>query len=114
VDLAVVVAQADRAQGEAGDRALGIAAIDVLADPEGIVGQVAEARDEVMDQRLASDGDRQADDRDAGDEGRDADVEARQDRQACRQDDNGAEDDAQEGRQGFQARGAARQLRPIA
>ena len=57
VDLAVLVAQLDRAQGEALDGALGLAAVDVFADAEGIVGQVEDARHDVPHQRLAAERD---------------------------------------------------------
>ena len=78
VDLAVLVAQPDGAQGEAFDRALGLAAIDVFADPEGIVGQVEDARHDVAHQRLAAERDREAEDRGAGDQRRDVDAHLRE------------------------------------
>src|SRR5438552_632815 len=79
VALAALVPQADRAQGEALDGALSLAAIDVLADPEGVVGEIEQPRHDVVDQGLAAERDGEAEHRGAGDEGGDADAEAGED-----------------------------------
>ena len=68
VEVAAMVAQLDRAQREALDRALVAAADDVLADPEGVVEQVEHARDDVLDQRLRAEADGDADHAGAGDQ----------------------------------------------
>ena len=68
MQVAAVVAQLDRAQREALDRAADAAALDVLADPEGIVEQEEDARDHVLDQRLRAEADRDADHAGAGDQ----------------------------------------------
>src|SRR6516162_7621935 len=52
VDRAAVVAQPDRADAEAFDSALVIAALDVLADPEGVVEQIEHAGDHVTHKGL--------------------------------------------------------------
>ena len=63
-----MVAQLDRAQREVLDRAADAAALDVLADPEGVVEQEEHARDDVLDQRLGAEADRDADHAGAGDQ----------------------------------------------
>ena len=70
-----MVAQLDRAQAEGLDRALVAAALDVLADPEGVVEQVEHAADDVLDQRLRAEADGDADDAGAGDQRPDLDAQ---------------------------------------
>src|SRR5439155_14295825 len=106
VDLAILVPEADRAQGEAFDGALRLAAVDVFADAKRIIGQIEDSGHDVADQGLAAERDRKAEHRGAGDEGRDADAKARQYRQASRKDDDGAARDAQNRRKSLEARAA--------
>jgi AraC-like DNA-binding protein len=75
VDLAVPIAQPNRAQGEAFDGALALVAGDVFADPEGVVGQVEDARDDILHQGLAPERKGEAQNRHAGQERRDVDAD---------------------------------------
>ena len=75
VQVAAMVAQLDRAQREALDRAADAAALDVLADPESIVEQEEDARDDVLDQRLRAEADGDADHAGAGDQRADLDAQ---------------------------------------
>ncbi len=54
---------------------LALPPVDVLADAERIVGQVEDARDDVLYQRLAAERDRDAEHRGAGDQRRDVHAE---------------------------------------
>lgn len=83
-DGAAVVAQPDGADAEGFDRAHIAAALDVLADPEGIAHHVEDTADDVLDQRLRAEADGDAEDAGAGDEGREEITQDRQQRaQAC-------------------------------
>src|SRR4029079_14583910 len=74
VDLAVVVAQPHRAQGDLLHRALELPRIDVFPDTERVVGHEEDPGDDVAHQRLRADTDREADDARAGKERRDVDA----------------------------------------
>ena len=73
-----VVAQPDRAQGEALDGTAIVAADDVLADPERVVEQVEHPRDDVLDQCLRAETDSDADHAGAGDQGCDLHAQLRE------------------------------------
>ena len=75
VQVAAMMAQLDRAQREALDGAARAAALDVLADAERIVEQEEHARDDVLDQGLRAEADRDADHAGAGDQRPDLDAE---------------------------------------
>src|SRR4029079_3670562 len=77
VGLSPLVAQLDGAQREALHRSLGFAAVDIFADPEGVLGEVEDARYDVAHKRLAAERHREAEDGSAGDERRDIDAEGR-------------------------------------
>ena len=70
-----MVAQLDRAQAEGFHRALVTAALDVFADPEGIVEQIEHAADDVPDQSLGTEADGHAHHAGAGDQRADVDAE---------------------------------------
>ena len=78
---AAMMAQLHGAQREALHRALVARRLDVLADPEGIVEQVEDARDDVLDERLGAEPDGDADDAGAGEQRADLDAERVQDHQ---------------------------------
>src|SRR5208282_2465734 len=59
VDLAVLMPEADRAQGEPFDRTLGLPAVDIFPDAECVVGQIKNPRDDVAYKGLAAKGDRE-------------------------------------------------------
>ena len=71
------------AHAETLDRALDLAAVDIFADAERILGQEENAGDDIAHQRLAAERHRQAEHRGAGDQGRDVDAELRQHQQAA-------------------------------
>ena len=96
VEIAAVVAQLDRAQGEALDRALVAAADDVLADPERVVEQVEDPRDHVLDQGLRAEADRDADDAGAGDQRRDLHAHGRKRHQRRHDQEDDEQDVAQD------------------
>ncbi len=72
------MAELDRAQAERLDGAPIAAALDVLADAEGVVEKEEHAADDVLDQRLGAEADGDADDAGAGDQRADVDAERRQ------------------------------------
>ena len=76
-----MMAQPDRAQAEQFHSALVAAALDVLADPEGVVEHVEDAREDVLDQGLRAEADGDAEDAGAGDQRHDLHAETRQDGQ---------------------------------
>ena len=102
-----MVAQLDRAQREALDRALVAAADDVLADPERVVEQVEDARDHVLDQRLRAEADGDADHAGAGDQRRDLHAHGRQRHQHRHDQEDDEQDVAQDRQQRAHARAAA-------
>src|SRR6202011_279092 len=88
VDRATVVSQLDRANAEAFDRTLVIAALDVLADPEGVIHQIEHAGDDVADKGLRAKADRNPDDAQTGDQRADLDAHRRQRHQRGDSDDD--------------------------
>ena len=110
VERPAVVAQLDRAQAEGFDRALVAAALDVLADAEGVVEQVEHAADDVLDQRLRAEADGDADHAGAGDQRSDLDAERRERHQRRHGDQGDEEDVAQDRQQRAQPRPAPRLL----
>ncbi len=77
------MAQLDRADAEALDGALVVAALDVLADPESIVEQVEHAGDDVADKILRTKADRDAEDAQTGNQRADFEAHRRQGHQRC-------------------------------
>ena len=90
---AAVVAQLDRTQAERFHRPLVVAALDVLADAEGIVDQEEHAADDVAHQGLRAEADGDADDPGAGDQRADLDAERGQDHQAGNHGEDDGDDD---------------------
>ena len=78
VDRPAVVPELDRAQAEALDRSLVAAALDVLADPEGVVEEIEDAADDVAHERLRAEADRDARDARPGDQRPDFHAERRE------------------------------------
>src|SRR5208282_5504562 len=103
--LAVLMPEADRAQGEPFDRTLGLPAVDIFPDAECVVGQIKNPRDDVAYKGLAAKGDRETEYRGACDDRRDVDVEIRQYHERRNEDDCDAECDAQDGCKCFKSRG---------
>ena len=103
--LAGRMAQPDRTQGEAFDDAAGLAAFDVFAHPESIVGEIEDARYDILHQRLAAERDGKAQDRGAGQQRRDVDAEVGQHDQHRDQADHDAQCGPQQRQKGRQARG---------
>ena len=62
------MAELDRAQAEQFNRSLVAAALDVFSDPESIVQHVEDAADDVLDQGLRAEADRDAEYARAGDQ----------------------------------------------
>ncbi len=58
VERSALMPQLDGPQAEGLDRALVGAALDILADPEGVVDEVEDARDDVLHERLGAEADR--------------------------------------------------------
>ena len=105
VELAVLVAQLQiERTREALDRALDLAAVDILADAEGILGEEEDARHDVAHQRLAAERHGEAEHRGAGDQRRDVDAELGQHQQAADDQDDGASHGPQQRHQGAQPR----------
>src|SRR4029077_8413661 len=69
VEGAALMPQLDRADAEAFDGALVVAALDVFADAERIVEQVEHAGDDIADKILTTKADRDSDDAQTGDQG---------------------------------------------
>jgi hypothetical protein len=68
IERTALMPQPDRAKAEGFDRALVVAALDVLADLEGVVEQVEHAGDHVANQGLGAKADRDAEDTGTGDQ----------------------------------------------
>src|SRR5262249_54429376 len=76
VERTVLVAERDGAEGDLLDRALGVAArLDIVADAEDVLDEIAGAAEEVFHQRLCTETDGDADDAGRGEERGDADAE---------------------------------------
>src|ERR1700730_2619566 len=108
VDRATVVPELDRANAEAFDRTLIIAALDVLADPEGVVHQIEHAGDDIADKGLRAKTDRDPDDAQPGDQRPDLDAHRRQRHQHGDSDDDDKQDIAKNRQQCPQPRLPAR------
>src|SRR5439155_11485448 len=108
VDRAAMVPQLDRANAEAFDGALIIAALDVLADPEGVIHQIEHAGDDVADKGLRAKADRDANDAQTGDQRADLDAHRRQRHQRGDSDDDDKQNIAKNRQQRSQARLPAR------
>ncbi len=77
MDLAVLVAQAQRAERNALDRSLELAGVDIFADAKCVVGDEEDAGYHILDQRLRAEGKRQAKHAEAGKQRRDVNAERR-------------------------------------
>jgi len=107
VERPVMMAQLHRAQAEALDDAAIGAALDVFADPEGVVEQIEDAADHVAHQGLRAEADGDADDAGARDEGPDLDPERGEAHHGGDHDDEHEQHVAQDRQKGAQARLAA-------
>ena len=92
VDHAFNVAQHDRAQVDLFDRAADAVDVGRIAEADLILGDQEDPRDDVLDQRLRAEADRQADDAGAGQHRRDVDVELAQHHQDGRAPDQDREE----------------------
>ena len=95
VDRATVVPQLDRANAEAFDGPLVIAALNVLPDPEGVVEEVEHAGDDIADKGLRAKADCDTKDACTGDQRPDLDAHRRQRHQRCDRDNNDKQDIAE-------------------
>jgi hypothetical protein len=88
------------------DGAADAAALDVLADSEGVVEQEEHTRDDVLDQRLGAKADRQADHAGAGEQRPDLDAERREHQHGHHHGERDHQELTEQGQQGLEARGA--------
>ncbi|MCY1228514.1 hypothetical protein D9M72_408350 [compost metagenome] len=92
------MAQPQRTQRDALDRALELAGIDIFADAESVVGDEEDAGDDILHQRLRAEGKRQTQHAEARQQRRDVDAERRENDEAGDSKD-GAEDEVADERQ---------------
>ena len=96
--------QPDRAKAEEFDGALVVAALDVFADPEGVVEQIEHAGNDVANEGLGAKADRDAEDAQTGDQRSDLDAQRRQRHHHRKYDDDDEQDVAKDRQQGAQPR----------
>jgi hypothetical protein len=104
VKRAALMPQLDRADAEALDGALVIAALDVFADPKGVVEQVEHASDDIADKILTTKADRNPDNTQTGDQRADFEAHRRQRHQRGDGDDHDEQNIAENRQQRTQPR----------
>src|SRR5947207_14354247 len=97
-----------RAKAEGFDGALAIAALDVLADPEGVVEEIEHAGDDVANERLAAEADRDAEDAQTGDQRSDLDAHCRERHYRRKYDDYDEQHIAEDGKERMEPRPPSR------
>ena len=108
VDRTAVMPQPDRAKAEGFDGALVVAALDVLADPEGVVEEIEHAGDDVANERLGAEADRDAEDAQTGDQRSDLDTHCRERHYRRKYDDYDEQHIAEDGKERMKARPPSR------